>query len=147
MSHSGSLQVEIGSHGLQRRTTIGGVRALGNSPGHYGMAASARGMGSYASHRPGVTHMDTPSTASAIRCGSGARTIRSSERSDSRGRERGSSRASRAASHSASLSGITEIPPGVGTTDAVVRMMPAGPEEARDWAAAFDRVANSMATH
>ena len=26
-------------------------------------------------------------------------------------------------------------------------MMPAGPEEARDWAAALDRVANSMATH
>ena len=26
-------------------------------------------------------------------------------------------------------------------------MMPAGPEEARDWAAALDRVADSMATH
>ena len=26
-------------------------------------------------------------------------------------------------------------------------MMPAGPEEARDWAAALDRVANSMAKH
>ena len=26
-------------------------------------------------------------------------------------------------------------------------MMPAGHEEARDWAAALDRVANSMATH
>ena len=67
MSQSSSFQVQIGSQGLQRRTTIGGVQALGKLPGHYSMAASARGVGSYASHRPGVTRMDTPSTASAIR--------------------------------------------------------------------------------
>ena len=143
-----SRQVGIGSQGLQRRTTTaGGVQSLGNSPGHDSMAVSARGMGSYASHRPGVTHLATPSTASAIRYGSGARTIRSSERSYSRGRERQRSRDSRSGSRSVSVSGITEIPADDGTTDAIVRMMPAGPEEARDWAAALDRVANSMATH
>ena len=147
MSHSSLFQIGIGSQELQRRTTTGGVQALGNSPGHYSMAASARGVESYASHRTGLTHMDTPSTASAIRYGSGARIIRSSEEPDSRGRERRSSRDSRAASCSASISGITEIPPDVGTTDAIVRKMPAGPEEARGWAAALDRVANNMATH
>ena len=61
MSYSGaySQQVGIGSHGLQRRTTAAsGTESLGNSPGHYSMAASARGVGSYPSHRPGVTHME-----------------------------------------------------------------------------------------
>ena len=70
MSYSGaySQQVGVGSHGLQRRTTAAsGIQSLGNSPGHYSMAASARGVGSCPSHRPGVTHMETPSTATAIR--------------------------------------------------------------------------------
>ena len=75
--------------------------------------------------------METPSTAAAIRYGSGALTIRSSEKSDSRGRERRRSRDSRSGSRSVLVSGVTEFPPHVGTTDAVVRMMPAGPEEAR----------------
>ena len=141
------FQAQIGSQGLQRRITTSGVQALGNSPGHYSLAASARGTGGFASHRPGAAHVDTPMTASAIRYGSGPRTIRSSERSDSRGRERSISRESRTSSRSASVPGITEIPPDVGTTDAIVRMMPAGPEEARDWAEALDRVANSMGTH
>ena len=40
---------------------------IGKFNGHYSMAASARGVGSFASNRPGVTHLETPSTASAIR--------------------------------------------------------------------------------
>ena len=91
--------------------------------------------------------METPSTAAAIRYGSGARTIRSSERSTSRGRERRRSRDSRSGSRYISVSSVAEFPADVGTTDAVVRMMPAGPEEARNWDAALDRVANSMAAH
>jgi hypothetical protein len=61
------FQVQIGNQGLQRRTTTSGMQSLGNSPGHYSLAASARGTGGLASHRPGVTHVDTPMTASAIR--------------------------------------------------------------------------------
>ena len=70
MSYSGAYtqQVGVGSHGVQRRTTAAsGIQALGHLPGHSSMAASARGVGSYLSHRPGVTHLENPSTAAAIR--------------------------------------------------------------------------------
>ena len=113
MSYSGacSQQVWIGSQGLQRRTTTAsGIQSSENSPGRYSMAASARGVGSYPSHRPGVTHMETPSTVSAFCYGSGARTIRNCERSDSRGRERRRSRDFRSGSRSVSVSGVTKVP-------------------------------------
>ena len=109
------------------------------------MQASSRVTGSYPSHRPGVTHLEDPAIATPIRFGSGAPSFRGSERSDSRGRERRNSRNSRIGSRSASAQGITEIPPDVGTSDAVVRMMPAGPEEARDWGDTLECVANSIA--
>ena len=148
MSYSGAYnrQVGIGSH--SRTTGTSGIRSLGNSPGQYIMQASARATGSYPFHRPGVTHLETPATATAIRYGSGAQSSsRSSERSDSRGRERRRSRNSRLVSRSVSASGITECPPNVGTTDAVVRIMPSGPEDTQYWNDALDRVADNMTTH
>lgn len=49
MSYSGAYnhQVGLGSQCLQRRTTAAsGIQSLGNSPGHYNMQATARGVGS-----------------------------------------------------------------------------------------------------
>ena len=141
MSYSGAYSHQVGIGCGRCSTGTGGIHSLGNSPGRHSMQASA-----HPSHRPGVTHMETPTTATAIRYGSGAPSFRGSERSDSRGLERQRSRNSRTGSRSASAQGITEIPQNVGTSDDVVRMMPAGPEEAQDLAHALDRDANSIAT-
>ena len=70
MSYPGAYNHQVGivSQGLQRRTTdASGIQSLGNSPGHCNMQATARGVGTYPSHRPGVAHLETPAAATAIR--------------------------------------------------------------------------------
>ena len=80
MSYSGAYSHQVGI-GYHRRTTgTSGIQSLGNSPGQYSMQASARETGSYLSHRPRLTHLENPATATAIRYGSRAQSsFRSSE--------------------------------------------------------------------
>ena len=67
MSYSGVYGAITNSGSRSTSLVGGGVQAMGQSPGHYSMQATARATGSPPTPRLRFTQMKTPNTATAIR--------------------------------------------------------------------------------